>query len=80
MKKIVIGLAVLLSACTDTNTANRVLQAQGFTKIEILGYSPFGCSEDDLYHTKFLAYSQSGQIVTGVVCSAPFKGATVRFW
>jgi len=38
----------------------------------------FGCGEDDRFHTGFIADGPNGQMVDGVVCSAIFKGATVR--
>ena len=51
----------------------------GFTDIKIEGYSFTGCSQDDVYHTEFIATGQSGNKVKGVVCGGWLKGSTIRF-
>ena len=40
-------MVLFLTACTDSGTAQRVLQEQGFKNIQITGYEFFACSEDD---------------------------------
>lgn len=82
MKRLVFAvLAVfVLSACTDGDEAMRVLDTQGYTGIKITGYNLFACSQDDFYHTGFIATSPNGKRVEGTICSGLlFKGATVRF-
>ncbi len=81
MKKIIGAaiVAVMLSACTSGDKAREVLAAQGFTNIQITGYKVFGCSEDDTFHTGFVAKAPNGTTVSGVVCSGFLKGSTVRF-
>lgn len=81
MKTVIfILVAALVVGCTNKEDANRALNAQGFTNIEILGYDFFGCSKDDFYHTKFSADNISGIRVTGTVCSGfMFKNATIRY-
>ncbi len=74
-----IALVLALAACSDGDTARRVLMQQGYTEIEITGWSPFSCSQDDTFSTGFQAKSPAGLRVTGTVCSAFFKGATIRF-
>lgn len=77
---IVLGaICLLLSACRDEPTARRVLAANGFHEIEFTAHRWLGCAQDDLYLTPFRAISTGGQIVTGVVCGGPGKGATLRF-
>ncbi len=52
----------------------------GFTNIRTTGYKWFACSEDDWYHTGFIATNPQGMEVGGVVCSGFFfKNSTVRF-
>lgn len=80
MKKTLIVAAMLLVGCTDAENATRLLKAQGYTDIEITGYSAFGCSEDDTLHTGFRAKGVNGQVVVGTVCSGLFfKNSTIRF-
>ena len=81
MKKIMaLGIALVLAGCTDAPTARKVLESQGYTDVQIGGYSFFGCSESDQFHTEFTAKGMNGKQVSGVVCSGWMKGATVRFY
>lgn len=81
MKKFLILLAVLIAVgCTSRKDAERALTSQGFTNIRVTGYDWFACSEDDFYHTGFIAVNTSGKEVTGTVCSGLFfKNATIRY-
>ena len=81
MKKLglLLAAALMLSACTSPEEATKTLSSQGFKNIETKGYSVFGCSQDDTFHTEFEATSPTGDKVSGVVCSGILKGATVRF-
>ena len=78
--KFILGAAALLAmtACTRPETSQEILEAHGYTDVDIGGYAVFGCSEDDTFRTQFEATSPSGQHVTGVVCDGVFKGATIR--
>lgn len=80
MKKvIVLLLAVMLVGCTDSSTAKRVLQSQGFTDVRITGYKAFACSGDDTTSTGFTATSPNGTRVRGAVCGGLlFKNSTIR--
>lgn len=80
MKKIaaIALMALALAGCTREDQARNTLTGAGFKDIKITGYYFFGCSKDDTFHTGFTARSPSGQFVEGVVCSAVFKGATIR--
>lgn len=76
----IILLSILLCSCSNTKDANKALTAMGFTNIKITGYSFWSCSEDDFYHTGFIAKNAQGFTVTGTVCSGLFfKNSTVRF-
>lgn len=79
--KLALGcLTLALAACTNPETATRVLTSQGFTNVQITGYSFFACSKDDFYHTGFTARSMTGTQVAGTVCEGLwFKNSTVRF-
>lgn len=83
MKKLILAAALItvfaLTACTSAVDTNKALTSAGFTNIEINGYSFFGCGKEDTFRTKFTATNPQGQRVEGVVCSAWFKGATIRF-
>lgn len=82
MKKIIFAVlfATITAGCTNEPKATEILQKNGYTNIEMTGYNPFACSEDDFYHTGFKAKSISGQIIEGTVCGGIlFKGSTIRF-
>jgi hypothetical protein len=76
----ILGLFTL-SSCSDKEGTIRALEMQGFTNIEIKGYNILGCDEKDFYHTSFRACKSTDQssCITGVVCSGPFKGSTIRY-
>lgn len=62
--------------------AARALEGQGFTNIQLTGYSWFSCGKDDATCTGFVATGPSGNTVTGAVgCSYDIgcgKGCTIR--
>lgn len=79
IKKFLLVLSVMiLAGCTDSNVAQRTLSGAGYKNIQITGYSVFGCSDDDFFHTGFKATGADGAQVSGTVCSGFFKGATIR--
>lgn len=72
-------IAMLLSGCTvPQDDLLRVLHAAGYSKVQVTGYRPFACSEDDQFHTGFTAVGPTGASVTGTVCSGFLKGNTIR--
>ncbi|QXN67455.1 hypothetical protein [Stenotrophomonas phage BUCT608] len=89
---IVALLTLALTGCYDSQQISRdstqepaaksqaeeVLEANGYTDIELTGYAMFSCSDDDTFKTGFRAKSPAGQQVKGAVCSGWFKGATIR--
>lgn len=82
MKKFIMTVLAVaaLSGCTDADNAERILESNGYSNIQITGYNWFGCSEDDFQHTGFNAVGPTGKPVTGTVCSGIFfKNSTVRF-
>lgn len=78
MKKLMIIAAIILSGCSASDTATKALEGAGYSEVNITGYKFFGCSEDDTFHTGFIAKGVNGKQVTGVVCSGLLKGATIR--
>jgi len=78
MKVSLIILALILSGCTKPDAARQALESNGFTNIQLDGYSIFGCGKDDYFSDKFTATGANGKQVTGVVCSGWFKGSTIR--
>lgn len=69
----------MLSGCTDSVNAEKVLKKSGYSDITTTGYSWFACGRDDTLATGFKAKGPSGEVVTGTVCSGLlFKSSTVR--
>ncbi len=58
-----------------------LLRGQGYTDIQLNGWSPFKCGQDDnpLYTDTFVAKTVTGASVSGVICGGMFKGRTIRF-
>lgn len=83
MRKVTTALlctvATIIAACSDPEAASEALHKAGFTDLNIGGYAPFLCGEDDAFTTTFSATNPNGERVEGVVCSGWFKGATIRF-
>jgi len=72
-------MAVMMSACSRPDTAREVLHSNGYTNINMNGWSLFGCDEKDSFVDSFEATSPNGTRVKGVVCGGVFKGSTIRF-
>jgi hypothetical protein len=71
-------LFICIYACTNESDTKRILQDEGYTNIELTGYDPWGCGEDDTYSTGFTATNKNGKKVKGVVCGGITKGYTIR--
>lgn len=71
--------SVALACCTSEEPSRKALEAAGFSKIEMKGWSAFGCGEDDAFRTKFQAVGPAGKPVEGVVCCGWLKSCTIRF-
>lgn len=76
---LMVSVFLWVSGCSDAPEANRVLNSQGYTHVQLTGYKFFGCGRYDYWRTGFVAKSPNGTNVVGVVCSGVFKGATIRF-
>jgi hypothetical protein len=75
-------VSIVLTGCSDAPKTISVLSSQGYTDIDVLGFtwrSAVACSEDDQFRTSFTATSPAGKLVSGTVCSGWLKGATIRF-
>lgn len=83
MLKSILGLlfvGLVFTGCTSKHDAEKALNAEGMTNIEVTGYNWFACSKDDFYHTGFKATNALGKPVEGTVCSGLlFKGSTIRY-
>jgi hypothetical protein len=78
----VILLAIMgcaLSGCTNEPHARKVLAENGYTSVQITGYSWFSCDDKDTFSTGFVATAPGGRKVTGAVCEGWLKNATIRF-
>lgn len=75
----VVTILIALALYPSEESTIQLLQDAGYSSIELHGYAPFACSEDDVYRIAFTATSQRNSQVSGTVCSAPLKGSTIRF-
>ena len=53
--------------------------AFGSPLVKFTGYDAFSCSQDDTFHTGFVAKNPKGDTVKGTVCCGVLKSCTVRF-
>jgi len=68
-----------LASCSAPDKSRETLEAAGYKDIEITGYRPLMCSEDDSLRTGFTAKGANGARVSGAVCCRYlFKGCTIR--
>jgi hypothetical protein len=73
------ALAALLSGCVEPEASREALEAAGYSDIEITGWKPFNCGEDDTFSTGFRAKNPRDKEVTGVVCCGLIvKACTIR--
>lgn len=80
MKNVLFSVVLLgVAGCTSSDEATRALSGAGYKDIQITGYRLWGCDENDEFHTGFSATGPTGARASGVVCSAIFKSATIRF-
>lgn len=80
MKQLTLIFALALVGCTQPDKARALLDAQGYTDIQMTGYKAWSCSDDDQYHDGFTANTPAGKAIEGTVCAGMwFKGATIRF-
>lgn len=71
-------LILLGAGCTQPSKAKRVLEAAGYTQVEITGWRPWAAGEDDTFSTGFRAVGKDGSRVTGAVTGGWLKGSTIR--
>ncbi|MCC0807539.1 hypothetical protein FPV16_15095 [Methylobacterium sp. W2] len=83
--RVILALApfLLLAGCTDAEGTRDVLEAGGYSNVQIVPRSNWlvsSCGERDSYATHFTAQGPTGIPVEGVVCSQGSwgKGATIR--
>lgn len=71
---------LFLAACSAPDRSREVLEQQGYTNVEITGWSAFSCSDDDGFSTGFTALSPADKPVRGAVCCGLLtKACTIRF-
>jgi hypothetical protein len=82
---VVVGITGICSYFNNSmgngESANhRVLREQGYKNIKLGGIPMFKCGESDdmILSDKFTATSPNGYAVSGAVCTAFFKGRTIR--
>ena len=87
MKKIILGLMLLMSAAplggcsVPREASDRALEGMGFTEVrtkyDLIGLA---CSDGDSWARKFTGKGRAGRPVSGTVCGSYLtKGTTVRF-
>ena len=79
MKKFIFAIVTCcLIGCSDPQTAQKILEIEGYENIHLEGWTMWGCGKDDNYTTSFTA-TKNGKPVKGVVCSSFWgKGAVIR--
>lgn len=65
--------------CTAPDASVRTLEKAGFKNIEITGYTPISCANNDLSSTGFTAKDSNGVLVQGVVCCSIREFCHIRF-
>lgn len=77
---VMLALVLGLTGCTAPENATKHLLDAGYTNIQITGYKPFACSEDDVTRTGFTALGPTNRVVSDTVCggSIELKGATIQ--
>ena len=77
---LVLIASLLLSGCSlsEPDKTKRLLEQEGYTNIETIGYAWFSCGQDDFFATGFIA-EKNGHHIEGTVCSGLiFKNSTIR--
>lgn len=79
-RSITTAIALFASACVvDSDAARKTLDEAGYTDIQIDGYSPLSCGEEDYSATAFCARNVNGKVACGVVCCGlVMKQCTIR--
>lgn len=75
----VVSMFALAGCGVNVKSATNALEAQGITNVKILGYSFFGCSEDDTFRSNFTGIGSNGKPISGTVCQGVWKGTTIRY-
>ena len=75
---VVAGLFAAASFKPSEGRLQRTLEAAGYQDVHFTGYRFFGCGNDDMFHDGFTAKGANNQLISGVICSAPLKGLTIR--
>jgi hypothetical protein len=70
---LIAGLFVAASFKPSKGRLQRTLEAAGYQDVHFTG-----CGNDDMFHDGFTAKDANNQLISGVVCSAPLKGLTIR--
>lgn len=82
-----VALLLWLVACTvDQETAEEVLADEGYHDVELTGWAPMSCSDDDTFKSHFRARrtvtepdgSRHERVVEGTICCGWLKDCTVR--
>jgi hypothetical protein len=79
-------LVATLGCQVSQSDAEDVLQDEGYQNVQVTGWAPFSCSEDDEFKSSFTATrtvlnpdgSTSQRDVQGTICCGWFKDCTVR--
>ena len=75
----VLVACIFIFGCTNESGAKNALDNEGYTQIQITGWSPFHCGDRDLTSTGFRAMNARGKPVSGVVCCGILKNCTIRW-
>ncbi len=79
MRCMVIIAALFCAGCDyDPARAVKAIEDYGFVSPVLTGRRVLGCGQQDTYRMGFTARNVHGKYVSGVVCTGPAAGWTVR--
>lgn len=82
----IVGIVVLImygatiSSDLADEKATELLESNGYSNIELLGYDPFAGGERDMYRIRFRAVNSNGHEIEGAVTGDDFRGWTIRLF
>jgi hypothetical protein len=61
----------------DKDKVRKILERDGYTEVDVGGWTWLGCSDDDTFKNSFTA-KKGGEKVDGYACGGWLKGLTIR--
>lgn len=79
---VIVGLVIgaTVGAEQADEKAIQLLESNGYSNIELLGYDPFAGGEYERHRVRFRAVNSNGHEIEGAVTGDDFKGWTIRLF